>query len=250
ERRGGEKLNAGVAITSSFHPDAETHIEPVRYGDGSNAMGLLRTLLIDGGQNRWKAFAREVARRPLRALRLLDLRGWSERSLSALVMQAKDNSITVRGSRFGLRSARGHGEPNPTWIPAGHEAARIGAEVIGGEPRGSWLDLFDIPATAHFLGGCAIGASPEEGVIDPYHRLYGSEGLHVVAGSAVAATLGANPSLPIPALPERAPALWRVAGEPGPRPPRGSPCRPVAPVAPRSPAVPATAPAALRLVSR
>ncbi|MDA0632521.1 GMC family oxidoreductase [Nonomuraea sp. MCN248] len=248
--RGGEKFNTGVAITSSIHPDAETHIEPVRYGDGSNAMGLLRTLLIDGGRNRWKAFAREAARRPLHALRLLDLRGWSERSLIALVMQAKDNSITVRSGRFGLRSARGHGEPNPTWIPAGHEAVRIGAEEVGGEPRGSWLDLFDIPATAHFLGGCAIGASPDEGVIDPYHRLYGYEGLHVVDGSAVAANLGVNPSLTITALAERAMAFWPNAGEPDPRPPLGSAYRPLAPVAPRSPAVPATAPAALRLISR
>lgn len=248
--RRGEKLNAGVAITSSIHPDAETHIEPVRYGDGSNAMGLLRTLLIDGGQNRWKAFAREAARDPLRALRLLNLRGWSERAVIALVMQAKDNSITVRRGWFGLRSSRGHGEPNPTWIPAGHEAARIGAEEVGGEPRGSWLDLFDIPATAHFLGGCAIGAGPEEGVIDPYHRLHGYEGLHVVDGSAVSANLGVNPSLTITALAERAMAFWPNAGDPDPRPPLGAPYRRVDPVPPRSPAVPATAPAALRITKR
>ena len=33
----------GVAITSSWHPDENTHIEPCRYGKGSNAMGLLNT---------------------------------------------------------------------------------------------------------------------------------------------------------------------------------------------------------------
>ena len=37
----------GVAITSSFHPDAETHVEPVRYGKGSNFMALLQTVLAD-----------------------------------------------------------------------------------------------------------------------------------------------------------------------------------------------------------
>ena len=36
----------GVAITSSIHPDAHTHIEPVRYGKGSNAMGLLTTMQV------------------------------------------------------------------------------------------------------------------------------------------------------------------------------------------------------------
>ncbi|MEW9546811.1 FAD-dependent oxidoreductase [Nonomuraea sp. NPDC050783] len=243
--RHGDKLNTGVAITSSIHPDAETHIEPVRYGDGSNAMGLLRTLLVDGGQNRRRAFAREVARQPLRALRLLDLRRWSERTVIALVMQAKDNSITVRRTRWGLRSSRGHGEPNPTWIPAGHEAVRHAAAELGGVAGGTWLDLFDIPTTAHFLGGCAIGDSPATGVIDPYHRVYGHEGLHVVDGSAVSANLGVNPSLTITAQAERALSLWPNAGEPDPRPPLGSPYVRLAPVRPRRPAVPAGAPAAL-----
>ncbi|MEV4168598.1 GMC family oxidoreductase [Nonomuraea sp. NPDC049709] len=241
----GEKLNGGVAITSSIHPDPETHIEPVRYGDGSNAMGLLRTLLVDGGRPRLRAFAREVTRQPLRALRLLNLRHWSERTLIALVMQAKDNSITVRRTRWGLRSARGHGEPNPTWIPAGHDAVRHAAEEIGGVAGGTWLDLFDIPTTAHFLGGCAIGDSPETGVIDAYHRVYGHDGLHVVDGSAVSANLGVNPSLTITAQAERAMSFWPNAGEPDPRPATGSPYVRVAPVPPRRPAVPSGAPGAL-----
>ncbi|MEV3983702.1 GMC family oxidoreductase [Nonomuraea sp. NPDC049758] len=244
---GGEKLNKGVAITSSIHPDAETHIEPVRYGDGSNAMGLLRTLLVDGGRPRWPALFREIAARPLEALRLLDLRRWSERTVIALVMQAKDNSIIIRRTRWGLRSARGHGEPNPTWIPAGHEAVRHAAAEIGGVPGGTWLDLFDIPTTAHFLGGCVIGDSPETGVIDAYHRVYGHEGLHVVDGSAVSANLGVNPSLTITAQAERAMSLWPNAGDPDPRPATGSPYVRLPPVAPRRPAVPERAPGALRL---
>lgn len=36
----------GVAITSSIHPDENTHIEPVRYGKGSNAMGGLSILQV------------------------------------------------------------------------------------------------------------------------------------------------------------------------------------------------------------
>ena len=42
-RADGLDFTDGVAITSSFHPDEHTHIEPVRYGKGSNAMGLLQT---------------------------------------------------------------------------------------------------------------------------------------------------------------------------------------------------------------
>ncbi|GII29508.1 FAD-dependent oxidoreductase [Planotetraspora mira] len=245
----GDKLNRGVAITSSIHPDAETHIEPVRYGDGSNAMGMLRTLLVDGGGRvpRWLKFLGAALRRPHLVPRLFNHRRWSERAVIALVMQAKNNSVTVSLRGRGLRADPGHGEPNPTWIPAGHQAARLAAEEIGGMPGGSWLDLFDIPATAHFLGGCAIGDSPESGVIDAYHRVYGYEGLHIVDGSAISANLGVNPSLTITAQAERAMALWPNKGEPDPRPAVGSAYARVSPVAPLHPVVPAAAPGALRL---
>lgn len=248
----GEKLNRGVAITSSIHPDAHTHIEPVRYGDGSNAMGMLRTLLIDGGgPPRWRVFLAEAVRRPHRVLRVFNHRRWSERGLIALVMQVKDNSITLsaRKGPFGwrLRSRRGHGEPNPTWLPVGHEFVRHAAEEVGGMAGGSWLDLLDIPATAHFLGGCAIGADRGNGVIDAYHRVHGYEGLHVVDGSAVSANLGVNPSLTITAQAERAMSLWPNRGEADPRPAPGAPYVRLPPVAPRAPAVPAAAPGALRL---
>ena len=93
--------------------------------------------------------------------------------------------------------------------------------------------------TAHFLGGCAIGDSPETGVIDPYHRMYGHPGLHVVDGSAISANLGVNPSLTITAQAERAMALWPNKGEPDPRPPLGAAYQRLAPVAAAPPAVPA-----------
>ena len=107
--------------------------------------------------------------------------------------------------------------------------------------------MFNIPITAHILGGCVIGADPSRGVVDPYHRVFGHPGLHVVDGAAVSANLGVNPSLTITAQAERAMAFWPNQGEPDPRPPLGSPYQPVAPVPPRHPAVPEDAPAALRL---
>lgn len=57
-------LTHGVAITSSIHPTADTHIEPVRYGKGSNAMGLLQTLMTDGsGRHRCAALEAVAADR-------------------------------------------------------------------------------------------------------------------------------------------------------------------------------------------
>jgi len=119
-------FTAGVAITSSFHPDHNTHIEPVRYGKGQNAMGLLVTLMTDGGGHvpRPIKWVGQVLRHPLRLLgHYVGIGTWSERTTIALVMQTHDNSITVRPkrTRFGrytLTSSQGHGLPNPTWIPA------------------------------------------------------------------------------------------------------------------------------------
>jgi len=243
----------GVAITSSFHPSEQTHVEPVRYGKRSNAMGLLTTALADADKgSRLKTWLKEVARHPAKFARNLSMRRWSEQTIIALVMQTRDNSITCYTKRglFGrkkLTSKQGHGEPNPTWIPEGHEVVRRMATKIDGFPGGGWNDVFNIPMTAHFLGGVVIGDSAETGVIDPYHRVYGHEGLHVVDGSAVSANLGVNPSLTITAQAERAMAFWPNKSDPDARPPIGSEYVRVDAVRPRAPVVPETAPAALRL---
>ncbi|OZF48623.1 MULTISPECIES: GMC oxidoreductase [unclassified Rhodococcus (in: high G+C Gram-positive bacteria)] len=243
----------GVAITSSFHPDDHTHIEPVRYGKGSNAIGLLQTVLSDGGGRTPRVLKTlgVALRHPGAALRSLSVRRWSERTVIALVMQTDDNSLEL-GSKKGLFGRRltsrpGQGDPPPQWIPQGHEAIRMLADKIGGDPGGSIAEIVNIPMTAHFLGGCAIGENPERGVVDAYHRVYGYDGLHVVDGSAVSANLGVNPSLTITAQAERALALWPNKGETDQRPSQGQPYREIKPTQPRSPVVPASAPGALRL---
>jgi cholesterol oxidase len=250
-RRRGLDLTDGIAITSSFHPDEHTHIEPVRYGKGSNSMGMLQSVLVDGGPRRRLRWLGALARRPVSAVGSLSVRRWSERTVIALVMQSVDNSLTVRWRRswYGRRrlvTAPGHGAPNPTWIPVGNRAARLLADELGAEARGSVSEVFDNPITAHILGGAVIGASPAEGVVDPYHRVYGHDGLHVMDGAAVSANLGVNPSLTIAAQAERAVSFWPNKGGADPRPPLGQAYVPVAPVPPRAPAVPADAPAALR----
>ncbi len=249
----GRDFTRGVAITSSIHPTPDTHIEPVRYGKGSNSMGLLQTLMVDGGGRvpRWLRFVLEVLRHPVTLLRMLSVRNWSERTVISLVMQHLDNSITTYTKRgaFGrkLTSKQGHGEPNPTWIPAGNDVTRRVAEKIGGIAGGTWGEVFNIPLTAHFLGGAAIGADPGRGVIDPYHRVYGYPTLSVVDGAAVSANLGVNPSLTITAQAERAAAMWPNKGENDTRPVQDAPYRRISPVTPRRPVVPASAPAALVL---
>ncbi len=244
-------LTRGVAITTSFHPDADTHVENVRYGRGSNAMGLLSTLLVPGdtGRSRPTEFLRQVLRDPQALVRIMPTaRRWSERIVIGLVMQTRDNSLRVSGrrGRFGgrtLTSAQGHGEPNPTYIKAGHDSMRAVASRLGEltgvytVPGGSWSEVFDVPLTAHFLGGAPISDGPEHGVVDAYHRVWGYPGIHVVDGSAVSANLGVNPALTITAQAERAMSLWPNHGEEDPRPAQGEPYRRLDPVPPLQHAV-------------
>ncbi|MFJ2837336.1 MULTISPECIES: GMC family oxidoreductase [Nocardia] len=250
----GQDFTKGVAITSSIHPTPDTHVEPVRYGKGSNSMGLLQTLMVDGGGKvpRWLRFLGVALLHPLLLLRFLSVKNWSERTIISLVMQHLDNSITTYTKRglFGgrkLTSKQGHGEPNPTWIPAGNDVTRRVAEKIGGVAGGTWGEVFNVPLTAHFLGGAAIGADRDHGVIDAYHRVFGYPTLSVVDGAAVSANLGVNPSLTITAQAERAAAYWPNKGEVDTRPDQSAGYTRIDPVAPHQPAVPAGAPAALVL---
>jgi cholesterol oxidase len=243
----------GVAITSSFHPDPQTHIEPVRYGKGSNSMGLLQSVLTDGGDDgpRWRKALKEIRRSPRDVAKLMWLKGWSEQTIIVLVMQSLDNSLTVSRKRGRFRdklvSRHGEGEPNPTWIPKGNEVARRLANRINGIPGGAAGDLANVPMTAHIIGGAPIGLTATDGVVDPWQRLHGYDGLHVTDGAAVTANLGVNPSLTITAQAERAMAFWPNKGEPDSRPALGSPYLALEPVMPAHPAVPDSAPAALRL---
>ena len=158
-------------------------------------------------------------------------------------MQTRDNSITCSTKRglFGGASSpprRATASRTPPGSPPGTTPCGKISDKIGGFPGGGWNDVFNIPMTAHFLGGAPIGDAPDTGVIDPYHRVYGHPGLHVVDGAAVSANLGVNPSLTITAQAERAMSLWPNHGDADPRPPLGSAYVRLAPVPPRSPAVP------------
>jgi cholesterol oxidase len=145
-----------------------------------------------------------------------------------------------------------HHRPEPVHASA-HVHARCarcgapGADKIGGVPGASVFENFDAALTAHFVGGCVIGADENSGVVDAYHRAFGYDGLHIVDGSTITANLGVNPSLTITAQAERAMAMWPNKGQADQRPPVGVEYLPAPVVAPEHPVVPLGAPGELRL---
>jgi cholesterol oxidase len=207
-----EDLVKRVAISSSIYPDAHTHIETVTYGDAGDSIHRLYTLLVGDGTRvtrPLKLLAQALAH-PLRLARVLFPRHWSRRTIILLVMQTLDNAMALRPRKgpFGtlwLQTEQDPERPNPTFIPIANRTAEWFAERTGGIAQSSIFEaLFNIPTTAHILGGAVIAANAQQGVVDAGQRVFGYENLLVCDGSAIPANVGVNPSLTITALAEHA----------------------------------------------
>ncbi len=201
----------GIAITSGVHLDKETHVENVRYGKGSDFFGILATILTDKNSYipRPLSWIWQIIRHPLLFLQTLNPIGFARRTIILLVMQTRENAMEVVRKRrplFFFKKALTSSRKNniPVYIPQAHTFARILAKKIGGTPGSLITEIFNIPTTAHILGGCIMGEDPEKGVIDLKNRLFGYKNFYICDGSMIPANLGVNPSLSITAFTERA----------------------------------------------
>ena len=207
-----EDLIKRVAITSSIYPDAHTHIETVTYGNDGDSMHRLNTLLVGDGTrlSRPLKLLAQILAHPGRLAQVLFPKHWSRRTIIILVMQTLDNAIALRPRKgpfgsFWLQTEQDPERPNPTFIPVANQAAEWFAKRTGGVAQSSLFEaLFNIPTTAHILGGAVIAPDPERGVVDAGQRVFGYENLLVCDGAAVPANVGVNPSLTITALAEHA----------------------------------------------
>jgi cholesterol oxidase len=210
-----EDLSRGVAIGSGIYIDEHTHIEATRYPARSDAMGFLTTVLTGGrpGRNRillwlWTLLS-GLVRHPFRTWRCLHPFGFSRESLILLCMQTLDGFINMRLARPWYwpfaKVLVSRGDRVPTFIPQANEFAKKTAQALGGTAMSMVTEiLFDMPGTAHVLGGCTMGRSREEGVVDHRCRVFGYRNMYVCDGSVLSANLGVNPSLTITAVAERA----------------------------------------------
>ncbi len=222
--RSRDDLSKGVAIGSGIYIDEHTHIEAVRYPGGSDVMSFLATTLTGGrpGTSRvwlWmKNLALSLLRHPFKTVRLLEPFGWARECIILLCMQALDGHIDMAWGRLWFWPFRkflvSRGQKVPTYIPLANEFAEKFARLTGGTAMSMLPEiLFNVPGTAHCLGGCVIADSSANGVVDYRHRVFGYKNMYVCDGSVVAANLGVNPSLTITALTERAMSFIQPASE-------------------------------------
>lgn len=205
-----------VAISASFHPRHDTHIEFVTYGRGGDVMSALFLPMTGDGTRltRPLMLVGNILRHPLQFLRMRWPFGFARRTLLFLVMQSLNNAISFRAKRrwFGrgvrLTTEQDPAQPNPTFIEAGYQAAKWLDEHTGGVAQGVVLEsLANIPPTAHILGGVVIGRDISTGVVDRHNRVFGYQNLLVCDGGAVPANPGVNPALTITAITENAMSL-------------------------------------------
>ncbi len=205
----------GISITSIFNADAETRIEPVRYPDGSSLMRFLGAPLISDATGVPARIWRTLTwafRHPLDYLRVMALPGWAHNATIILVMQHVDNAMKFRmgrswltGFRRELVALRDETREIEARVGVGHDVVREFSRRVNGVPLGSVTEnAFNLPTTAHILGGAPIGRDASEGVVDENFQIHNYPGLYIVDGSIMPANPGVNPSLTITALAEYA----------------------------------------------
>ncbi len=223
-----QDLSKGIAIGSIYQIDDNSHLEVVRYGEGS---GFFRTMQMPhvGGYSPGpikllRAFLLCMLH-PIKMLRALFVGDWAKSTIILLYMKTAEGTLRFKlgrslftGFRHGMVTELEGGDAPTASIPEATELAEAFAEKTGGIPFSGFTEtLFNIPTTAHILGGCTMGTNAERGVIDAEHRVFGYDGLYIIDGSTISANPGVNPSLTITALAERAmsliPAKQALPGE-------------------------------------
>ena len=210
-----EDLSQGIAIGSGIYLDHNTHVEAVRYPAGSDAMGMLATPLTGGAPGGLRLLlwlsttCRALLRHPIRTVRCLHPFGFAREAIILLCMQPLEGDIEMRLGRPWFwpfhRMLMTRGKSVPAFIPQANDFAEKIAALAGGTAMSMITEvLFNVPSTAHIMGGCPMADSPEQGVVDHRGRVFGYRNLYVCDGSVLSANPGVNPSLTICAVTERA----------------------------------------------
>lgn len=238
---------SAASVTGCISPDDNSLLGPVKYGVGSDIMALLYTYHDQSGDpHHFRQWLKHLVEHPRETFQADATSHWAQRNVNLLCMEDLDNHIDLYWHDGMLRSKHDPGQEMPAVQPIVNETANRIAEKMGGRVAGEVFEVGGRSASAHFMGGVLPGDNAERGVTDPYSRLFGHPGLHVMDGSNIPVNLGRNPSLTIAAMAERAMSFWPNKGDVDTRPPLGSGYERIAGVMPHRPFVPAGAPGELR----
>jgi cholesterol oxidase len=196
-RQKNKNFSEGVAIGSIFPPDEDSHVEPVRYGSGSGFFKLMGVPMMLGksGFTRTIKLLGHFIAHPASSFRIYFSKNFAEESVILLFMQHLDSTLRFKKGLLNLNSRISSGKAPSSFIPRAKELAERTSDVISGKPFVMATEVFfGIPTTAHILGGAVIGKSPETGVIDKNHHVFGYENMYVCDGSAISANPGVTPA--------------------------------------------------------
>ena len=206
-------VSKGIAIGSILHTDENSHLEIVRYSEGSGFWRLLH-LPYAPGKNVFVRLMKMFGtffKAPIRYFKVYFVNSWSKRTVVLLFMQTVDSTLKFKRNIFGrISSSVGKGTKPSPFIPESLKLTKDYGRIIDGQATSFMLEtLAGIPSTAHILGGAVMGADASKGVIDKDNKVFGYENMLIVDGSMISANPGVNPSLSITAIAERAMAQIR-----------------------------------------
>lgn len=203
-----KNYSKGVAIGSILDTDANSHLEVVRYSEGSNAWKFLHLPYVTES-NIFSRLAMVIVafiKSPLNYFKIYFMNSWAKKTVVLLFMQSLDSTLRFKRTVFGLMSSRLSTGKKPTpFIKESVQLINEYARAVNGVSTSFALEtIAGIPSTAHILGGAVMGKNPSEGVIDKNNKVFGYKNLYVIDGAMISANPGVNPSLSITAIAERA----------------------------------------------
>lgn len=202
-----KSFSEGVAIGSIIHTDDNSHIEPVKYSEGSGFWRIFMAPMVQGNSMAGRFFnmVKDFVTKPIDNLKVFFVDDWSKRTHILLFMQTIDSTLRFTKGIFGMSTSIDTGKAPTSAIPEAQFLANEVAAIINGKAMVmSTETLLGIPTTAHILGGACMGKDASEGVIDKDNNVFNYHNMLVCDGSMISANPGVNPSLSITAISERA----------------------------------------------
>jgi cholesterol oxidase len=201
-------FSKGIAIGSILHTDENSHLEPVRYGEGSGFFRLLTVPMVYHKKMIFRLLGviGLIFKYPLKIVKTIFADNYAKRTTVLLFMQTLDSTLQLKLGKITKMKSQTEGGNKPNaFIPEALEFGKKYGKQIKGIPYANFTDVLrGTPTTAHILGGAVMAENNTKGVIDKNNCVFGYKNMLICDGSMISANPGVNPSLTITAITELA----------------------------------------------